>query len=217
MLLHAVMVPPPAVVAAVAHVVQSVETVRAAPAPPPPPKGWLRRRGKEPPEPPVTEVEVELELDLVPAVQMRLPIAGFGNVTSGDAVRLADTLKAAAAQWACPTVYFAGGGALEFPDDRSVWAKLDGDVEGLVAVASGVIQSVASRGFFVDRRSFKPWVSVATITDATTSPHLERVVAALDAYRGEPWTLEWVSITKPSFDAALGGAQEVYRIPLATG
>ena len=101
---------------------------------------------------------------------MSLPIAGFGNVTAGDAVNLADTLKDAAAEWACPTVQLAGGGALEFPDDRSVWAKLDGDVEALVAVARGVVQSVASRGFFVDRRTFRPWLAVATITDVHHRP-----------------------------------------------
>ena len=53
----------------------------------------------------------------------------IARVTAGDAARLADTLKDAAAEWECPTVWLSGGGALEFPDDRSVWAKLDGDVE----------------------------------------------------------------------------------------
>ena len=94
--------------------------------------------------------------------------------------------------------------------------QLDGDVEALLAVARGVVQSVASRGFFVDRRKFRPWLAVANINESTTAPYLERVVAALDAFRGEPWTIEWVSVTKPSFDPAVEESLEVHRIPLAT-
>jgi hypothetical protein len=96
-----------------------------------------------------------------------------------------------------------------------VWAKIEGDVDGLVAVASGVVTSVATRGFFVDRRKFRPWMAVATITDLTSAPYLERVVAAFDEFQGEPWTVECVTVTKPSFDPSVGEPLEVYRIPLA--
>ena len=159
MLLHAVIVPPPDVLAAVSHVVLSIESVAAPPPPPPPPSRFLRRRVVAPAVP--APITADRELDLIPPVAMNLPIAGFGNVTAGDAEKLADTMKDAAAEWACPTVWLGGGGALEFPGDRSVWAKLDGDVEALLAVARGVVQSVASRGFFVDRRKFRPWLAVA--------------------------------------------------------
>jgi hypothetical protein len=182
-------------------------------APPQSTSRFLRRRVKEPvPSSPQT---LEPELDFVPVTKMSLPIAGFGNVTREDTAKLTDCLRDAAAAWPCPTVHLAGGGALEFADDRSVWARLDGDVEGLLAVARGVVESVASRGFFVDRRTFRPWLAVATITDTTTACHLESVVAALDAFRGAPWTVEWVSITKPSFDLGPGGSMEAHRIPLA--
>ena len=214
MLLHAVIVPPPDVLAAVSHVVLSIESVAPPAPPPPPPSRFLRRRVVAPAVP--APITADRELDLIPPVAMNLPIAGFGNVTAGDAEKLADTMKDAAAEWACPTVWLGGGGALEFPGDRSVWAKLDGDVEALLAVARGVTQSVASRGFFVDRRKFRPWLAVANITESTTAPYLERVVAALDAFRGEPWTIEWVSVTKPSFDPAVEESLEVHRIPLAT-
>ena len=213
MLLNAVIIPPPEARAAVALVLRSVEGLDKEPLPPPPPSRFWRRRPQEvAPTPPE---DVGHELDLVPATSMALPIAGFGNVTAGDATRLADALQDAAAAWPRPTVHLEGGAALEFADDRSVWARLEGDLPGLVAVADGVVKTVASRGFFVDRRKFRPWLSVATITDTTTASHLERVVAALDAFRGEPWTVEWVAVTRPSFDRTLGDAQDVYRIPLA--
>ena len=214
MLLHAVIVPPPDVLVAVSQVLLSIDSVAAAAPPPQPASRFLRRRVVTPPEPESNTPDDEL--DLIPPTAMNLPITGFGNVTAGDAARLADTLNDAAAEWACPTVWLAGGGALEFPDDRCVWAKLDGDIDALLTIGRGVVDSVASRGFFVDRRRFRPWLAVATITEATTAPYLERVLAALDEFRGEPWTIESVSVTKPSFDPALGEWREAYRIPLAT-
>jgi hypothetical protein len=216
MLLQAAIVPPLPALEALARLVKSVEVdPPAAPSPAPPRQGLFRRRPAVPP-PPVPDADGD-ELDLVHPAQVRIPIAGFGNVTTGDAARLADTLRTAAADWARPTVWFAGGGALEFPGDRSVWAKLDGDIDALVAVSRGVIDSVASRGFFVDRRAFRASVAVGTITDTTTAPYLERVVAALDAFRGEPWSVDSVSVIKPSFDSTVGELQEVYDIAIGTG
>jgi 2'-5' RNA ligase len=214
MLLHAVIIPPRMVLDAVVHVVQSVDQPPAA-APPQPSSGSPRRRrdrGVHEPGPPAA---ADPGLDFVPPEQMHLPITGFGNVTAGDASKLAATLTDAAAGWTRPTVRIAGGGALEFPGDRAVWAKLEGDVDGLVSIARGVVQAVQRRGFFVDRRAFRPWLAVATITDATTAPSLEEVVAVLDAFRGEPWTVECVSVMKRSFDAALPESREAYRIPIA--
>jgi len=214
MLLHAVIVPPRTVLEAVAQVVQSVERPRSA-APPQPSSGFLRRRGNRGVPEAGPPAAADHELDLVPLEQLDLPIVGFGNVTAGDASKLADTLTAAAAGWARPTVHIAGGGALEFPGDRAVWARLEGDVDALVSIARGVVQAVQRRGFFVDRRAFRPWLAVATITESTTATYLEEVVAALDAFRGEAWTVGCVSLMKRSFGAAVPESRESYRIPLA--
>jgi 2'-5' RNA ligase len=214
MLLHAVIVPPRPALDALVQVVRSVDEPRAAARPQPSSGSSRRRRDRGGPEagPPAPAGP---GLDLAPPEHLHLPITGFGNVTAGDASRLAATLTEAAAGWSRPTVRIAGGGALEFPGDHTVWAKLEGNVDGLVSIASGVVQAVQRRGFFVDRRAFRPWLAVATITDTTTAPYLESVVAALDAFRGEPWTVEFVSVTKPSFDAASPESREAYRIPLA--
>ena len=214
MLLQAVIVPPRAVLDAVALVVQSANGVAVAAPSQPAKGGFLRRRGNPEVAAAQSAEPADEELDLIPSERMHLPVAGFGNVAREDAVALADALRTAAAGWACPTVQLAGGGALEFPEDRSVWAKLDGDIEALATVANGVAQSVSRRGFFVDRRAFRPWLSVATITKSTTAPHLENVVAALDAFRGEAWTIEWISLIKPSFEAGVAVSKELYQIPL---
>ncbi len=198
---------------AVARVVRSVEGVAVA-APQPAKGGRFRRRATPAAIASQPIDEADEELDVIPIERMFLPVAGFGNVTRDDAVRLAAALKAAAADWTSPAVRLAGGGALEFPDDRSVWAKLDGDVEALVTIADGVAQSVERQGFFVDRRAFRPWLSVATITQSTTAGHLENVVAALDAFRGDAWKIEWISLVKPSFEDSVAVSKELYRIAL---
>ena len=215
MLLHAVIVPPREVLVAVARVVRSVEIASVAEPPPAARRGFRARLGGragpavEPPK------AVADELELISAEQMNLPITGFGNVTPGDARRLAEVISAAAATWTRPTVCFTGGTAVETPGDQSVWVGLEGDVAALMSVAKGVTQSVEPLGFFVDRRKFRPSMAVATVTEHTTTPYLQSVLDALDAFRGEPWTVENVLLTRRSFDAGIAEPEEVARIPIS--
>lgn len=145
---------------------------------------------------------------------MRLPITGFGNVTTSDAHSIAEAIGAAAADWSVPTVFFSGATALDFPGDRSVWAKLDGDVAALAAIARGVTQSVERLGFFVDRRAFRPMLSIATVTDATVAADLETLVDALDAFRGQDWVVDCVVLTTSAFVGPSAESRELERIPL---
>jgi hypothetical protein len=215
MLLHAVIVPPLEALEAVARVVRSAGPPSVA-EPPAPRRGFRARlggRGTPAVEP---SKAVADELELISADQLSLPVTGFGNVTSADARRLAQVVSAEAATWSRPTLYFTGGTALETPGDRSVWVGLEGDVAALMAVGRGVTQSVEPLGFFVDRRKFRPAMAVATITEHTTTEYLQSVLDALDAFRGEPWTVEYVSLTRRSFDdAGLPKPEEVSRIPIS--
>jgi 2'-5' RNA ligase len=212
MLVHGAIIPPRAVLATVAAVVQSVpEPVEVGSAPVT--KGILGRFGRH-------RVEAEdappapAMLELIPVDRLVFPITGFGNLTTNDANRVADVIRTAAADWPAPTVWFAGGTALDFPGDWSVWAKLAGDVDSLSAIARGVTQCVEGLGFFVDRRQFRPMMSVATVTPATTGPFLETLVAALDAFEGEEWVAE-ISLTKETFVGGKPELTEFQRIPLA--
>ena len=155
------------------------------------------------------------ELDFPELDKMYLPIAGFGNVTLGDSVKLAKALRDEVATWGRPRVQCSGGAALEFSGDESVWVKLDGDVDALMSVARAVPTTVQRLGFFVDRRQFRPWLSVGTITGSTTAPYLERLVAALDEFRGEPWNVEAVHLMKSQPDTDQKDDFEVMeRMPL---
>lgn len=155
------------------------------------------------------------ELDLLRASQMSLPLAGFGNVTSADAGRIAAALRTAAGRSPGARVQLAGGTALEFPTDRNLWARIVGEVDALGATARGVMQSVEQLGFFVDRRKYRPLLCVGTVNDTTTAAHLEEVVAVLEAFEGEPWTTGHASLLRTSYDGAVARFDEMDRFPLA--
>jgi len=203
-LLHGVFVPPRD---ALEELVGVVRSGRREPAVEPEPKrGLFGRRSADvvaPQQPPV--------LIDVPIDSLRLPITSFGNLTTNDARRLVAALSEAAAGWAWPVVRFAGGGALEFPGDRAVWARLDGDVVGITAIARDVTTTVERLGLFVDRRAFRPMLAVATVTESTVGSDLEQVVDALDGLSGQPWQVDTVVLTVTAGD---GSTQEYERIPI---
>jgi 2'-5' RNA ligase len=194
MLVHGVIVPPRAALEAVDAVVRSVPVPGGAVEAAASRAGLLGRIGRHRAESAVPTVMLEhVQVD-----DMHLPITGFGNLTTTDAHRILDAIKDAASGWPVPTVRLAGGTALDFPGDWSVWAKLDGDLDALATVGRGVPQSVERLGFFVDRRMFRPMLSVATVTPQTTGPFLQEVVDALEAFRGEEWPVE-ISLLKEGF------------------
>jgi hypothetical protein len=212
MLVHGAIVPPSSALEAVAAVVRGVV---------PPGEGQLggsaeglfgrlgraRARQANPVEAPVSMLE------RLPVDRLLLPITGFGNLTTHDADRVAEVIASAAVDWHAPKVRFAGGTALDFPGDWSVWAKLAGDVDALCDIALGVTKCVETLGFFVDRRQFRPMLSVATVTPATTGPYLEALVAALDAFEGKTWTVA-VSLTKETLVGGVAATIELERIEL---
>ncbi len=136
------------------------------------------------------------ELDITPVDKMLIPVSNFGNVTQRDFELMMQTLQGEARQWPRPEISFGGSAALEFEGDVSVWSRIMGDLDDLFTVGRGVPVAVKRLGFLVDRRRFRPWLSVGSITDSTTAPYLEKLVEALDAYRGDTWTLEKLSIIR---------------------
>lgn len=215
MRLFAAIVPPRAVLEEVRAVVEGVGSF--APVAHRSKPGLLARlRGSAgahlPPLPGVTD---ELRL---PAVEtMYIPITGFGNVAERDGVALIKALRSEALTWARPTVHLGGGTALEFPGDQSVWAKTGGETDALHLVGRGVPKIVQRLGFFVDRRAFRGWLSVGTITEATTAPYLERLVAALDGFEGQSWTVGAVTLMKGLPEMGKDAFEEMEQLPLAGG
>jgi 2'-5' RNA ligase len=136
------------------------------------------------------------ELTLVPPETMRIPVTNFGNVTLNDSLRLLEILHDSARRWPRPTVHCAGSAALEFEGDRSVWSRIEGEMDELLEVGRGVPKAVQPLGFLVDRRKFRPWISVGTITEDTTLPYLEKLTGVLDGFSGTPWTVDTLTVFK---------------------
>lgn len=136
------------------------------------------------------------QFDAEPPRSMHMPITTFGYVANRDTAGLKHTLRQAASRWEPAKLRFAGATALEWQGDKSVWAKLGGDLDSLTQIGRGVPPAVRHLGFLVDRRTFRPWISVGKITDETTSPYLEQLVGALDAFEGSSWTLDSLALAR---------------------
>lgn len=211
MRLFAAIVPPRAVLEEVLEVVQGV---RPPAQPQEQPRRGLRARfggghGQ------ATQQVTDDELTVPDLAQMYVPLTGFGNVTLGDSVQLSKALRTEAQTWERPTVRLAGGTALEFRGDESVWAKITGDVEALLTIGRSVPQVVQRLGFFVDRRQFRPWLSVGTITENTTAPYLQAVVDALEGFEGRTWTIDSISLMKRLPEEGQHAFEEMEQMPLA--
>ena len=208
MRLFAAIVPPRPVLDEVRAVVDSVRPA----AEPAPKRGLFSRLGGRGA---VVEEPTNDELTQQPVHLMYLPLTGFGNVTLGDSVQLSKALRKEALTWAPPTLHIAGGTALEFKGDESVWAQLDGDIDALNTIGRGVPQIVQRLGFFVDRRQFRPWLEMGTITDTTTAPYLQAVVDALEAFHGRSWEIDSISLMKGLAEQGPDAFEELERMPLA--
>jgi 2'-5' RNA ligase len=216
MRLFAAIVPPRAVLEEVLEVVQGFQGVRPVQAQET--RRGLRARfgGRGHTTEQVEQVEKD-ELTIADLAQMYVPLTGFGNVTFGDSVQLSKALRNEAQTWERPTVQLAGGTALEFRGDESVWAKITGDLDALGTIGRGVPQVVQRLGFFVDRRQFRPWISVGTITETTTAPFLQSVVDALEAFEGQTWTIDSISLMKRLPEEGPHAFEEMEEMPLAHG
>ena len=157
MFLHAALTLPPQVLEAISLAVQAAQPPEIdTPEPPQPRRGAFDRLSGRHVQVAESRTEPVSAFELVPPGRLSLPIAGFGNVTMGDAIRVAESLKEEAEHWATPTVHFGGATVHEAPDRRSVVLTLEGDVDDLQSVARAVTQCVQRRGFRFDRRVFSP-------------------------------------------------------------
>lgn len=212
--LYVAILPPASICEAVAEVVRAADAPVGAPAETHTsgPRFGRGRKREVADAPQMAHPQLE---HVLPS-EMQLPIATFGNVTVADAERLGEALRGAAATLAAPTVHLAGGAELEFPGDRSVWARVHGDLDALRLIPPGMTRTVEPLGFFVDRRKFRPMLAVCTVTDTTSAEARQRVIEALDAFQGEPWTVGSVSLRQRLLDSNPAGSREVAEIPLAS-
>lgn len=175
---------------------------------------WMRRRARAGEvADPVAAPPLPSMLDLVPADAMSIPVAGFGQVTAGDAGRLTAALRRVAAETPRPTLRLAGAAALEFEGDRNVWVRVTGDLDLLKSATYQLTSVVEQLGFYVDRRKFRPMLAVAAVTDTTTADYLQGVLDALDRFVGCAWELDHVQLMRLTYGVG-AEARELDRLPL---
>jgi 2'-5' RNA ligase len=168
-------------------------------------KRFGRRRDRDTPPPRPTGPL----LDLLPSVQMHLPIAKFGNLAHADSVRLGDTMEVQAKTWESPRLHLSGGVAMKPEDDTAVWVGVAGDIEALHAVTRGVTAVAQGLQLFVDRRVFRPHVQLGTTNPRSTPEYLEQLVAELEAFESTSWWQTTVSLLSP---ADLGPDKPPYKV-----
>jgi len=69
----------------------------------------------------------------------------------------------------------------------------------LTAIARQAPTAVEGLGFFVDRRGFRPWMSVGNVTATTTLPFLTRLVEAVESYSGPEWEMTHLSVLRKNW------------------
>ncbi len=72
-------------------------------------------------------------------------------------------------------------------------------------------------GLFLDRRDFRPTMAVAPLPvagEVDAGPTVEAVAQAMAGYRGEPWTVEHLSLLRQATDTS--PLIEHAQVPLST-
>ena len=165
---------------------------------PPPPSGRRGPRRRQattgeratPTPPPVVE--------LAPIADVHLMICKFGNLSRGDADRVAEALTRAASEWSTPRLQLSGYSTLEAEDDPSVWVELAGDMDAMRDLARGVPEVLARLGLFVDRRLFQPRVRLGGVSPGASEPELEAVLTKLARFETNQWWQTGFSVLTPT-------------------
>lgn len=193
MQLQAVIVPPQSVLQ---DALAAAQTIHLKPeAPPEKSSGFVERLFQRQSDP----VAPAAELTVVASDAMFVRVARFGNVTSDDAHRLARALGEVAATWPAPVVHVAELG-IELTDTQLVVnAQLGGDIDGLRDIFRNFVQAAEAERFFLDRRSFRPEFTVASVDLPDDPSFLDRLEWDADAHRGPDWQATAISMMRVAF------------------
>jgi 2'-5' RNA ligase len=190
--LQAGIIPPQSVLQDALAAAQTIHLKPAAPPEKPSIVGRLLQRQSEAPA-------LATELTVRASEAMFVRVARFGNVTSDDARRLARALGEVAATWPAPVVHVAELG-IELTDTQLVVnAQLGGDIDGLRDIFRNFNEAAKAQRFFLDRRSFRPEFTVATVDLPDDPTFLDRLEWDADAHRGPDWQAAAISMMRVAF------------------
>ncbi len=127
----------------------------------------------------------------VPAL-WHLTLAFFGNITQPDSVLLNRAVEGFSEGRSALRVRLAGAGAFPEPAAaRTLWAGVDCPDDALGDLSRDLIASVQHFGWMLDRRSFRPHLTLAQ----TKEPRqLICPVEQLSGYRGPFWSVPSLAV-----------------------
>jgi 2'-5' RNA ligase len=138
-----------------------------------------------PPAPAVAHLAETLSgLRTSPPEQWHITLAFLGEVSSPQV--LYDGLRAVAVDTQPFELHLAGGGS--FARSRVVWTGVDGDLDGLLSLATRVQEACRDAGLELERRPFRPHLTVGR------TGRIDRAV--LRHYRGPSWRVREVELVQ---------------------
>jgi 2'-5' RNA ligase len=141
-----------------------------------------------------------------PPDEYDVPVAGLGNVSETDARRLVRALAERIGDIPAPVIRFEGP-ELHGPD---VLAPLAGEADELTAIARLVAEIAASVQLYVDRRRFRPALTMASVAD----PSAQGLLAGMPAWSGMPWEAGGISLIRTRWFAGSPRAEEFAFVEL---
>jgi 2'-5' RNA ligase len=111
-------------------------------------------------------------------------LAFFGEVPAGQVPELAAAVGSALGR---PSVALQLAGAGTFPErgsPRVLWVGVDGDVDALAALAAAAADAARGVGVPVDRRPYRPHLTVGRWSASSAPPSGRPVVGLLGRYTG---------------------------------
>ena len=128
-------------------------------------------------------VGVPSGLRWVPAEQVHLTVAFFGEVDPARQARVEQRLSRVCARYPPLTLSLAGAGRF---GDRILFVKVAGDREQLGRLAMSVAAAGRRSGLALEDRPWRAHITLARTRQGDAG--LRELARALDGYRGDPWT-----------------------------
>jgi 2'-5' RNA ligase len=123
----------------------------------------------------------------------RIHLASFGDVVKADVPQLCDLMAEHVSRLEAPKLRMSGVHVdAESPD--AIWARVEGDESTVAFVADAIPRWVMPFGFALDRRAYRPRVTIGRTVDEDPERHLAPIVVRLGDYEGRPWVAEAVTL-----------------------
>jgi 2'-5' RNA ligase len=123
----------------------------------------------------------------------RLHLASFGDVVKADVPQLCDVLVEHISELQAPTLRMSG---VRTDSDSLdiIWAGVEGDLTTVGHLAESMPRWVMPFGFALDRRAYRPRVTLGRTSHEQPEEHLGSIAARLGDYQGKPWVADAVTL-----------------------